>query len=125
MMRKLISGIKGFWFFSWGNLFSVFTYDRKYLQGKYFDGRFGGICAIGWRWAVTDCMARILLGINRKIPFPVSPRINIVNPYNVHFHVDDLNNFQGIGNYYQAIGDSKIIIRQRKLDSTKCGVDNS
>lgn len=110
MFRKISMGIKGLWYFLWGNLFAIFTYDRRYLKGKYFSGKLGGICSIGWRWVVTDCMARIILGINRGVPFPVSPRISIVNPNNVFFDVDDLNNFQGSGNYYQALGTGKIFI---------------
>lgn len=110
MLSKIRKGIKGIWFFSWGNLFAVFTYDRKYLRGKYFAGKFGGMCSIGWHWVVSDCMSRIFLGINKGIPFPISPKISIINPHNINFHVDDLNNFQGTGNYYQAVGDGKIII---------------
>jgi acetyltransferase-like isoleucine patch superfamily enzyme len=110
LIKKIIKGIKGGWYFAWGNLFSFFIYDRKFIQGKYFTGKMHGICAIGWQWVVTDCMARILLGINRGIPFPVSPRINIVNPQNIIFNTEDLNNFQGVGNYYQALGNSKIVI---------------
>jgi len=110
LSEKILRGIKGLWFFIWGNIFGLFTHDRKYLKGKHFTGKCGGITAIGWRWIVTDCVCRILMGINRGIPFPVSPRINIINPQNVFFDVDDLNNFQGLGNYYQALGNGKIII---------------
>lgn len=110
MIRKIIKLITGLWFFSWGNIFSIFVYDRKYLKGKYFSGRLYGIMAIGWRWVVTDCMARILFGINKGIPFPVSPRIIVFNPKNITFHVDDLINFQGIGKYFQSIKNAKIII---------------
>jgi len=110
MLRKLNIGIKGLWFFLWGNLFSIFVYDRKYLRGKYFSGKLCGICSVGWRWVVNDCLVRFFLGINKGIPFPVSPKVTVVNSHNIIFDVDDLNNFQGTGNYYQAIGDSKIII---------------
>ncbi len=55
-------------------------------------------------------MARIVLGVNSGIPFPVSPMINIVNPKDIHFDMDDLNNFQGVGKYFQAINGGKIFI---------------
>ncbi len=43
-------------------------------------------------------------GVNLSCKFPCSPRITVVHPENISFHVDDLNNFQGFGNYFQAIG---------------------
>jgi len=109
LLDNIVTGIKGLWFFCWGNLFAVFTYDRKYLKGKYFAGKLGGIKAIGWRWVCTDCMSRLFLGINKGIKFPVSPRIIVSNSNNISFHVDDLNNFQGLGNYFQSFG-GKIMI---------------
>lgn len=109
-MRKIKIALKGLWIFILANIFAIFTYDRKYLKSKYFTGKYRGIFAPGWSWVVTDCIGRILLGINRGIPFPVSPRINISGYKNIIFHVDDINNFQGIGNYYQAFGKGKIII---------------
>jgi hypothetical protein len=110
MYTKLIKGIKGICFFTLGNLFAVFTYDRKYLKGKYFAGKFFGISAKGWRWVVTDCSARILLGINRGVPFPVSPLIKLTDFKNLKFDIDDLNNFQGMGKYFQASSGGQIII---------------
>ncbi len=107
-MKLINSGIKGLWYYCLGNIFAFFMYDRKYLDGKYFSGRFGGICAIGWRWVVADAMGRFFYGYNKNVPFPVSPRISVINPKNIQFHVDNLNNFQGNGNYFQAIGKIKI-----------------
>ncbi len=45
-----------------------------------------------------------MLGANKGVRFPVSHRISVVESKNIEFHPDDLNNFQTIGNYYQAIG---------------------
>ena len=42
--------------------------------------------------------------INQTVPWPVSSQIRIINPSNIIFDPDDLNNFQGFGNYFQAIG---------------------
>jgi acetyltransferase-like isoleucine patch superfamily enzyme len=110
MFNNINKVIRGAWFFFLGKIFSIFVYDRKYLSGKYFDGKCGGICSIGWRWVVTDCMGRILLGLNRGVPFPISPKMSVVNPQNIYFHNDDLNNFQGSGSYYQALDQGKIVI---------------
>ena len=41
-------------------------------------------------------------GNNVDVPFPCSPQIRIVNPENIEFDSDNLNNFQTFGNYYQA-----------------------
>ena len=110
LMKKIVIAVKGIWIFVWANIFALFAYEKKYINGIYFSGKYHGILAPGWKWIISDCMARFLLGINRGVPFPVSPRINITGYKNIIFHNDDLNNFQGIGNYYQAIGNGKIII---------------
>lgn len=109
-MKKIILAVKGIWLYTWANLFAIFIYDKKYLKGKYFSGKYRGIFAIGWCWVIKDCKARLLLGVNKGIPFPVSPMIKLVGHKNIFFHVDDINNFQGIGNYFQAIGNGRIII---------------
>ena len=48
------------------------------------------------------------MGYNRNVPWPCSPSIQIVEPHNIIFHPDDLNNFMTAGCYYQANG--KIVI---------------
>ena len=109
-MKLLIKYSKKTIIFIIAYIFSLFFYKKKYISGKYFKGRVGGIFSNGWQWIFTDCMSRIFLGINRGIPFPISPMINIVNPKDINFHIDDLNNFQGIGKYFQAIDGGKIHI---------------
>ena len=109
MFRKFCKIIAKTYFFVLGNLFAVFLYEQKYLKGKYFRGKWGGLMGAGWHWIVTDATSRIFMGINITVPFPVSPGIRVGNPKNIYFDIDDLNNFQGIGNYYQAIG-AKIVI---------------
>lgn len=58
---------------------------------------------IGWQWLVQDYHSCRRSGINKNVPWPVSFRINVLSPENISFHPDDLNNFQGFGNYFQAI----------------------
>ena len=79
-------------------------YDKKYLRGRWFQGKMNGLCSTGWRWVVEDYYACKQTGINRGVKWPVSPWIRIVCPENIVFHPDDLNNFQGMGNYFQALG---------------------
>lgn len=108
MFRKIIKIIKGIWYYTWGHLFAFFLYDKKYLRGKYFEGKLGGLCCIGWKWVVDDTFGNFILKQNKGVPWPVSPKITIVLPENITFDVDDLNNFQGFGNYFQALGKIEI-----------------
>jgi acetyltransferase-like isoleucine patch superfamily enzyme len=125
MIKKIFIVLSKLWYFVWGKILAIFVYDPKFIKGRYFTGRYGGILAPGWRWIVNDCMARMLLGINRKVPFPVSPNIVIGNPQNIYFHVDDLNNFQGIGKYYQAYGDGKLYIGKGSYIAPNVGLITS
>lgn len=104
MLNKFVIGIKGVFIFLVGNLLSLFSYKRKYLKGKYFTGKYFGIFGRGWQWIITDIMARLFLGINKGIPFPVSPLIKMNHPENIEFFNDDLIMFQGVGKYFQAEG---------------------
>ncbi|MTI70085.1 MAG: acyltransferase [Firmicutes bacterium] len=121
-MTKILVVIKEVWFFIWGILLFHVMYDRKYLKSKYFKSKNYGIGAVGWRWVINDFMARVFLGVNREVPFPISPYISVSNPKNIEFHVDDLNNFQGHGNYYQAIGESKIFIGKGSWIAPNVGI---
>lgn len=103
-MKLVSSVVKGCWFSFWGHLFALFYYDRKYLTGKWFAGKCGGLRNHGWEWTAKCGFARFLLGTNKGVRFPVSHRICVAEPQNIDFHPDDLNNFQTVGNYFQAIG---------------------
>lgn len=76
-----------------------FFFSRKYLRGRFFDSQFGG-----WIWVWRSLWTQKLVGINRHIPWPVSPSIAISNARNLIFHVDDINNFQTMGCYFQNFG---------------------
>ena len=103
-MKKLFKGIKGLWFFLWGNLLACICYDRKYLKGCWFRGRAGGICSLGWEWVVRDAWGKIFGQNNKKARFPINQHCVAVEPQNILFDPDDLNNFQSFGIYFQAIG---------------------
>ncbi|MFO1022637.1 MAG: acyltransferase [Planctomycetales bacterium] len=71
-------------------------FHPKYLRGKYFDRSI-----VGWKWVWRSLWTQKLLGYNRNVPWPVSPFITIINATNLKFDVDDMNNFQMFGNYFQ------------------------
>ena len=72
-------------------------FDRKYLAGRHFSDS-----GDGWRWVARSILTQRILRYNRHVPWPVSPFIIVGNARNITFDVDDLNNFQTIGNYFQS-----------------------
>jgi len=79
----------------WRSVGSVF-FDSRYLKGRYFDH---GL--LGWGWVRRSIITQKIMGFNRHIPWPVSPRVTIQNADNIDFHVDDMKNFQSFGCYFQ------------------------
>jgi len=71
-------------------------FDKRYLHGKYFDKE-----TIGWRWVLRSILWQKMLGFNRNVPWPVSPFIKLSDPNNISFDINDINNFQHYGNYFQ------------------------
>lgn len=71
-------------------------FRREYLSGRHFE-----VGGSGWRWASRSLLTQRILRYNRHVPWPVSPFIIIINPYNLIFDIDDLNNFQSMGCYFQ------------------------
>lgn len=100
---------KCIFFFIVGNIFSVFYYNRKYLKGRYFEGKFKGMCNQGWKWVACDGFSNLFLRSNRNIPWPVSYKVTVTHPENIFFDPDDLHIFHTYGTYFQAI-DAKIYI---------------
>ena len=82
----------------------MFMYDKKFLTGRWFSGKLKGLCSTGWSWVYYDALARIRFRNNTTARFPVASGIRVLCPENITFDPNDLNNFQGFGNYYQAIG---------------------
>lgn len=91
-------------------------FDPKYLKGKYFEKNY-----IGWMWVWRSIWLQKILGFNRFIPWPVSPFITISNPKNVFFDPDDINNFQGYGNYFQNFA-GKIYIGKGTYIASNVGI---
>lgn len=71
-------------------------YDKKYLQGRFFQGP----TPPGWRWVLRSILFQKILGYNRQIPWPVSPLVLVQSAKNIDFDPDDLNIFHANGVYY-------------------------
>ena len=80
------------------NRFLSIFYDRKYLQGRFFESSKGG-----YVWAFRGILYQKILGFNRKAPYPVSHFISLSNPENLEFHPDNLDNLQTPGVYFQNL----------------------
>lgn len=79
-------------------------YEKKYLTGRWFDNN-----TKGWKWAWRNLFMQKIIGYNRNVPWPTSHRIEITKPQNIIFNVNDLNNFQHFGCYYQGFFEQIII----------------
>lgn len=73
-----------------------FFYKKKYIAGRHFNNSTKGI-----RWGVRGVLVQKIMGFNRKVPWPCHHTCTISNIENITFHIDDLNNFQSPGVYYQ------------------------
>ncbi len=74
-------------------------FPRRYLRGRHFEPSTRGWHSVWW-----SIWLQKVLGFNRHVPWPVSPFIAIGNPDNLTWDVDDLNNFQTFGCYFQNCG---------------------
>lgn len=118
-MNKIFFGIKCIWYYFWGHIFGALFYKRKYYYGRNFKGKYGGILAPGWKWICYDALHR---RNNPEVPWPVSPRIGVAEADGIIFHPDDLNNFQGFGNYFQNWLGGKIIIGKGTYIAPNVGI---
>lgn len=101
-IRKAISSIFSFVI---GNAIALVRYDRIYLHGRHFGYKRGvkkKLSAPGWKWIVRDCL------YNKQARYPISSHMQVLSPENIDFDINDLNNFQNYGCYFQAIGHIKI-----------------
>lgn len=108
ILKILWLAIRICFFFITGRILGLIFYDRNYLQGRWFSRPFGGFGSRGWQWVTTSLVGNFLFQKNLDAKFPISPYCSVINPENVIFHPDDLNNFQSYGIYFQAYG--KIVI---------------
>lgn len=80
-------------------------FEKKYLQGRWFANN-----VTGWKWCWRSLLYQKILGSNRHIPFPVSHQSVFGKANRISFNMDDLNNFQHFGCYFQTWGEGQIII---------------
>jgi len=91
-MKKILKKI----FVMISKLIVPLFFNKKYLKSKYFTDS-----DIGWKWAWRSIWHQKLGGVNRQIPWPVSHSIVIGTSYNIEFDLQDINNFQTYGCYFQ------------------------
>ena len=58
--------------------------------------------SLGWKWIFDNFWPQKICGKNRSIPFPVNPQMIVTTKENILFDLDDLNNFQNFGSYFQC-----------------------
>jgi acetyltransferase-like isoleucine patch superfamily enzyme len=75
---------------------SIF-FERRYISGKYFESS----NISGWKWLLRSIFWQKIIGINRHLPWPVSPFVTVSNAQNIIFNSNDINNFQTFGSYFQ------------------------
>jgi acetyltransferase-like isoleucine patch superfamily enzyme len=91
-------------------------FDRRYLRGRHFEQS-----TIGWSWVFRAIWFQKILGFNRSIPWPINPHILISNHQNLVFDVDDLNNFQSPGCYYQNFA-AQIVVGKGTFIAPNVGI---
>lgn len=99
-MKKILEDI----FVIISRIIMSIIYDKNYLKGRWFEDT-----TKGWRWCWRSFFMQKIIGYNRKVPFPVSHRNAIGNYRNMVFSLDDMNNFQNFGCYFQNF-EAKIIL---------------
>jgi acetyltransferase-like isoleucine patch superfamily enzyme len=85
-------------------------FERRFLRGRFFDE-----ARIGWVWALRGIWHQKILGFNRDVPWPINPIFKISNPGLIEFDVDDIDNFQSHGCYFQNFSAPIYIGRGTKI----------
>jgi bifunctional N-acetylglucosamine-1-phosphate-uridyltransferase/glucosamine-1-phosphate-acetyltransferase GlmU-like protein len=100
----LFLGIDYLWVWALANTFGRLAYASKYFRTRHFTH----IWSPGWRWVYNGMFAKLFTAKGRGIPWPIGGVLGI-NPANIEFHPDDLNNFQG-NVYFQCWSTGKITL---------------
>ena len=82
-------------------ILSIF-YEKRYLQGKYFDQ-----FRAGYWWAFKGIPRRLALS-RQRVKWPVGKRTEVLNGSNIHFDNSSLNVFQQPGCYFQGFATIEI-----------------
>ena len=73
-----------------------FYFDRRFLKGLHFESGFSG-----YIWAFRSIWVKNILRLAPPTPWPTALTCIVSNPKKIHFHPDDLHNFQAPGTYFQ------------------------
>lgn len=76
--------------------FVCLFFDKKYIQGRYFDDSF-----LGYKIALKSIWLKNILRLATPHHFPTGLNCHVSNSKNITFHPNDINNFQSPGTYYQ------------------------
>ena len=77
-------------------LFFRLFFEKKYLSGRYYEKYVDG-----YIFTIRSIWAKNILRLAKPMPFPTALTCTISNSKNIHFHPDDINNFQSPGTYFQ------------------------
>ena len=117
-LLNVLKGISRFFLWLFVQMFGWRFYQKEYLRGRWFEC----VSSIGWLWAANDIVHRILFRTNLYIRWPVSPYMRCGK--NIEFDVDDLDNFQSPGGYFQTY-DAKISIGKGCFIAPNVGIITS
>ena len=90
-------------------------FDDQYLKTKHFNSLSGYIFAFRSVWVKN------ILRLSRPMPFPTALTCVISNAQNIHFHPEDINNFQSPGTYFQNF-DAHIYIGKGSYIAPNVGI---
>lgn len=99
-----------------GNTLGRILYPSSLFKSRWFNG----LTNRGWEWVSKGIWNQKICGTHGLAKWPVSPMMNIGNPSNITFHIDDINNFQMPGSYFQAFG--KITIGKGSYIAQNVGI---
>lgn len=108
-MRRFFELLTRIKYYVFGKHYVHSLYDKKYIGGLYFTSKYSKCLASGWKWVYYSGKMCKKTGVNLDVPWPVTHTSRVICPENIEFDLDDLNNFQSNGCYFQAIG-AKIVI---------------
>lgn len=102
MLSFFCLGFKLLLYYLFSNSIGLLQYQRKYFQGRWFEKW----SSKGWEWCFKCFWTQFFLGINHGIKWPVNRNVTIAGGANITFDINDLNNFQGFGVYYQCMNEN-------------------
>lgn len=97
-MNRILKGIRKIAYYIFANFVGRIMYSKEYFpKGRWFKTWKSD----GWGWVIRDFWGRLFLHRNNGIKWPVSPLVTIGSD-NISFHIDNIDNFQSAGCYYQS-----------------------